>query len=275
MYSAKTYNVSAVQPYLDVVGIIANDVVVVDRNGIGLQHGNTFSGSATHDIYTYEWFGIRQGTLSPGNYLITLANTIIGTDRVIVYEFGPTPVVNTTYSVYYGTIIAEYRVLSGDNTAAVRAGLKSAIDAQSWGAVVTTTNVGANRLQVEIADISIDLTVQLGSEKFKKGYYTTIGGINYIIVEQESPSAYPILPAIAASYAYSTLTPIAGTVEDYLLEPLTVYQYSDSLSGTANVTGIPSAGNVTIGECVIDQANQKVWFDSNLNFGEIIKIFQK
>ena len=275
MYGSRTYNIVAVQPYIDVVGIVAGDVVIIDRNGIGIKHSTAFGGTQTVNVYTYEWYGIRLGSLSSGNYLITIYNTLTGGNREILYEFGPTPVAGTTYSVYYGSTIAKYRVSSGNTTTNVRDGLKSAIDAATWGTTVTTTSVSTNRLRVNITGATVNLTTQLGTEKYKKGRYTTISGTTYIIIEQEAATAYPTLPAVAASYAFTALTPITGTVEAYLSEPLTAYTYSDSLTTTTSITGIPVVGSVTAGECVVDETAQRIWFDADLNFGEIIKVFQK
>lgn len=275
MYGARTYNIVAVQPYIDVVGLIAQDVVIIDRNGIGIKHSTAFGGTQTVNVYTYEWYGIRLGSLSSGNYLITISNTLTGGNREILYQFGPTPVAGTTYSVYYGSTIAKYRVASGNTTTNVRDGLKSAIDAASWGTTVTTTSVSTNRLRVNITGSTVNLVTQLGTEKYKKGRYTTISGTTYIIIEQEAATAYPTLPAVAASYAFTALTPITGTVQAYLSEPLTASTYTDSLTTTTSITGIPVVGSVTAGECVVDETAQRIWFDADLNFGEIIKVFQK
>ncbi len=94
-------------------------------------------------------------------------------------------------------------------------------------------------------------------------------------LEQEAPTAYPTLPSVAASYAFTALTPITGTVQSYLSEPLTASTYTDSLTTTTSITGIPVVTSVTAGECVVDETAQRIWFDGNLNFGEIIKVFQK
>jgi len=184
-------------------------------------------------------------------------------------------VAGTVYSVYYGSIIASYVAQTGDTTQDVRDGLKAAIDGESWGTTVTTTNISTNRLQVDITGTTVNFSVQVGTQKYKKGYYTTIAGINYILVEAESTSAYPVLPALGVSYAYSLLVPISGTVEQYLNQPNTVYTYSESTTGTTDITAIPQVGSVPSNKCVVDQNQQRVWFDANLNIGEIIKVFQK
>jgi hypothetical protein len=275
MYGSRTYTVTDSQPYIDTVGVIAQDVVIIDRNGIGVRHTVTFGGTQTSDVYTYEWYGVRLGSLSSGNWLITISNILSGGNRTILYEFGPTPTAGSTYSVYYGSIIAKYTVQSGDNTAAVRNGLKAAIDAASWGTTVTTSSVSTNRLQVNIMGAVVNFTTQLGTQKFKKGRYTTLSGVNYIIIEQESGTAYPTLPAVAASYSFASLVPIVGMVQNYLNEPLTASTYSASLTTTTQITGIPVVGSVTPGQAIVDESAQRIWFDGNLNIGEQIKVFQK
>ena len=275
MYGGRSYTALAAQPYIDVVGLVASDVIVVDRNGIGVKHATVFSGTENVSVKTYEWYGVKQETGTTSNYLMTLTNSIVGGNRVIVFRVGPTPVVGTVFAVYYGSIIAQYVVQSGDTTQDVRDGLKSAIDGQSWTTTVTTTNIGTNRLQVDITGTDVDMAVQFGSQKYKKGYYTTIAGINYILVEAESTTAFPTLPALGVSYAYSLLVPITGTVEEYLSQPLTVYNYTESTTGTTDITAIPSVTGVTFNECVVDQNQQRVWFWENLAVGEKIKIFQK
>lgn len=275
MYGARTYTVVAEQPYIDVVGVVSNDVVIVDRNGIGLQHTTFFTGTLNVSVKTYEWYGVVQSTVGVGNFLLTLSNSIVGSDRVILYQVGASPVAGTVYSVYYGSIIASYVAQTGDTTQDVRDGLKAAIDGESWGTTVTTTNISTNRLQVDITGTTVNFSVQVGTQKYKKGYYTTIAGINYILVEAESTSAYPVLPALGVSYAYSLLVPISGTVEQYLNQPNTVYTYSESTTGTTDITAIPQVGSVPSNKCVVDENQQRVWFDANLNIGEIIKVFQK
>jgi hypothetical protein len=275
MYGSRTYTVLAEQAYIDVVGMVAQDVVIIDRNGIGVRHTAAFGGTQTADVYTYEWYGVRLGSLSSGNWLITISNILSGGNRTILYEFGPTPTAGSTYSVYYGSIIAKYTVQSGDNTTAVRNGLKAAIDAASWGTTVTTSSVSTNRLQVNITGAVVNFTTQLGTQKFKKGRYTTLSGVNYIIIEQESLTAYPTLPAVAASYSFASLVPIVGTVQNYLNEPLTASTYSASLTTTTQITGIPVVGSVTPGQAIVDESAQRIWFDGNLNIGEQIKVFQK
>lgn len=275
MFKTIQYQALIVQPYIEIAGITANDVIAVDRNGIGVQHLTYFSGTQNVSVKTYEWYGITQTTVNVNAILLTLTNSIVSGNRVIVYRVGTNPVPGTVYSVYYGNIIAKYAVQSGDTTQMVRDGLKAAIDGESWGTTVTTTSIGTNRIQVDITGTTIDFSTQIGTQKYKKGYYTTIAGINYILVEAEALNAYPTLPALGVSYAYSLLVPLLGTVEDYLYQPLVIYEYSDSVTGTTDITAFPQVSGVAPNKCVVDQNQQRVWFDANLNYGEIIKIFQK
>jgi hypothetical protein len=71
------------------------------------------------------------------------------------------------------------------------------------------------------------------------------------------------------------LIPVIGTVESYLNEPTVSYVYSDSITGSTDITAIPNAGSVPFSQCIVDQNQQRIWFSDNLDFGEIIKVFQK
>lgn len=274
MYKANSYQAVSEDPFIQVSGMALLDLIVIDRNGIGIKYSSTFNNIQITNVYTYEWYGVKTGTLTGGNYLIALYNITTAFNREILYEFGPTPVEGTVYSVYNGSNVAKYTVQSGDTDGDVRDGLKAAIDATVWGFNVTTGSVSYNQLQVNI-DTLDDLIIKLGAEKFKKGRYVILDNINYIVVEAESDTGYPSIPVVSASYDYVNLKQIADSIENYLFEPLTTYTYTDSLTQTTNITNVPGSGSVNPGECVIDELNQKIWFDGNLNAGEIIKVFQK
>lgn len=274
-YKATTFPVLDPLAYVPVIDVLESKILVVDRNGIGVRLSPSFSNTPTVvDVYTYEWYGVKLGSLSSGNRLIVVSDSIVGGNREIVYEVGPTPLPNTIFSVFNGTNYAKYRVQTGDTTTAVRNGLKTAIDAVSWGFTVTTTAVSTNRLRLAFTSAQ-NFTYQLGTEKFKKGRFCNIAGTNYIIIEQESATAFPTLPALAANYNFNTLMAIIGSVQTYLQEPLTTIVYSQSLTATTNILGVSSSINVPPNTCVLDEPNQRLYFDSTLAIGEKIKVFQK
>lgn len=282
MYKAFQYKVAVSEPYLSIGGIYANNVIMVDRNGIGIKHDTTFSGGAIGvDVYTYEYYQVKPTQLTANDYIIPIYADFVPDPRAleIVYEFGPTPTVGLVYSIYFGNKVAKYKVLTGNTTQDVRDAIKAAVDALTWpgGTTVTTASVSTNRLQINLSGDFVYPTVQLGQEKFKKGYYSIYQSRYYMLYEAESTTAYPTLPAVAASYAINaiTLVPLGSTVEGYLSEPNATYTYTDSVTDSTTLTEIPSIGNVPVGECVIDYYNQRIWFDGNLNVGEIIKVFQK
>lgn len=278
MYKAFQYTVTEVQPYLPIFGIYGDDVLIVDRNGIGIKHSNAFGGAVIKTVYTYEHYSIKQITISSGNYLIPVIDEIVyfpSTERTMVFEFGPTPTVGVVYSLYFDTVVAKYKVQVGDTTANVRDGLQTAVNAASWGTTIITTALGSNQLQLVITGETVYPRYQLGQEKYKKGYYVLIDSVYYALYQAESLFAYPILPSIAVSYDVNDITKITGTMETSLYEPYSQYFYSTSVGGSTDITNIPTIGSVNPGECVIDVFNQKIWFDGNLNFGEIIKLFVK
>lgn len=282
MYKALQYKVAVSEPYIDIAGVYADNVTIVDRNGIGIKHSTTFSGGAIGvDVYTYEYYQVKPTTITSNDYIVAITEDFVISPRSldVLYEFGPTPTAGLVYSIYFGNKVAKYKVQSGDTVTSVRDGIKAALDALTWdiGTTATTTSVLSNRLQFTISGDFVYPVIQLGAEKFKKGYYSQYQNRYYILVEAQSTTAYPTLPAVAASYAINaiTLLPINTTPEAYLSEPNAQYTYSVSVTNTTTLTEIPAIGNVNPGECVIDYYNQRIWFDTNLNIGEIIKIFQK
>ena len=275
MIGYKSYTVTDVLPYVDVNSIVGDRVLVVDRNGIGVKHGTTFSGIETVDVYTFEWYGLKQETSTSTNSIIVLSNFIIGSDRRIILRVGTTSIAGFVYSVYYDTIIASYLVQAGDTSEDVRDGLISAINGESWGTTISVTAIGANRIQLDITGTDIVPQVKLGSQLYRNGYYITIAGVNYILEEANSKIGWPSLPAIGASYAYTLLDPLFASVQDYLFQPLTVSNYTEVLSGTTDITAIPSVDGVPFNECVVDENQQRVWFHENLNIGETIKVIYR
>jgi hypothetical protein len=282
MYKAFQYKVTESEPYISIAGIYAQNVAIVDRNGIGIKHSTTFSGGAIGvDVRTYLYYQVKPTSITANDYIIPITEDFVLDPRSldVLYEFGPTPTVGLVYSIYFGNKVAKYKVLTGNTVTDVRDGIKAAIDALTWdvGTTVTTASVLSNRLQLNMSGDFVYPTIQLGAEKYKKGYFSQYQGKYYILVEAQSTTGYPVLPAVAASYAINAVTvlPLNVTPEGYLTEPNATYTYSDSVTDTTTLTEIPAIGNVNAGECVIDYYNQRVWFDGNLNIGEVIKIFQK
>ena len=275
MIGYKSYEVIDAIPYINVTSIVAAKVLVIDRNGIGVKHSSSFSGTETVDVKTFEWYGLKQETTTTTNYLSQLSNSIIGSDRQIILRVGPTPIVGFVFAIYYGSIIAQYVVQSGDTDEDVRDGLISAINGESWGTTIVCTAIGLNRIQLDITGTAINPSIQLGSQLYRKGYYVTIAGINYILEEGQSTTGWPTLSAVGASYAYSLLDVIIGSIESYLFQPLTVISFTESVTDTTDITAIPSATGVTFNQCVVDELQQRIWFYENLNIGEIIKVIYR
>jgi hypothetical protein len=276
MVSVKTYIVPAPQSYVDTSGIVAADVMVVDRNGIGVKHSTQFNtGTSSQSIKAYQWYGVRPQTRPPGTYLIEISEVIGATDRTYVFRVGPTPTVGWTYTLYFGAILAVYTAQAGDTATDVRDGLVAAVNAQTWGVSVTATAQSTNELEVVVDDTTTTLTNLVGKEKWKNGYYVTITGVNYIVLEQESTTSQPALPAVAASYNFTALNIMPSDIQTYLTEPLYITSFSESVAGTANINGVPIIGNVPANECVVYQFGQKIYFELPLLAGEIINVISK
>ena len=276
MVSVKTYIVPASQSYVDTSGIVAADVMVVDRNGIGVKHSTAFNtGTSSQSIKAYQWYGVRPQTRPPGTYLIEISEVIGSTDRTYVFRVGPVPTAGWTYTLYFGAILAVYTAQAGDTATDVRDGLVAAVNAQTWGVSVTATAQSTNELEVVVDDTTTTLTNLVGKEKWKNGYYVTITGVNYIVLEQESTTSQPALPAVAASYNFTALNIMPSDIQTYLTEPLYITSFSESVAGNANINGVPIVGNVPANECVVYQFGQKIYFELPLLAGEIINVISK
>ena len=276
MVSVKTYIVPAPGSYVDTSGIVAADVMVVDRNGIGVKHSTAFNtGTSSQSIKAYQWYGVRPQTRPPGTYLIEISEVIGATDRTYVFRVGPSPAVGWTFTLYFGSILAVYTAQAGDTATDVRDGLVAAVNAQTWGVSVTATAQSTNELEVVVDDTTTTLTNLVGKEKWKNGYYVTISAVNYIVLEQESTTSQPALPAVAASYNFTALNVMPSDIQTYLTEPLYITSFSESVAGTANINGVPVIGNVPANECVVYQFGQKIYFELPLLAGEIINVISK
>lgn len=276
MITVKTYIVPQAQAYVDTTGIVADDVMVVDRNGIGVRHSDTFNTAPEEkDIVAYQWYGVRQVVRPPGTYLIEISEVLGSTDRTYVFRVGPSPSLGYTYTLYFGTILAVYTSQAGDTATDVRDGLVGAVNAQTWGVSVTATAQSTNELEVVVDDTTTTLTNLVGKERWKNGYYTTISGVNYIVLEQQNDTAQPSLPALAASYDFDDLNAIPSTIQTYLQEPLTIIAFSESVAGQADIDKIPQVGSVPFNECVVYEQGQKIYFQLPLEAGEIINVISK
>ena len=274
MIGASTYTNGVTRPYINVSGIDAQDVIVVDRNGIGVKHITYFPGSEETDLITYEYYGVQAATPTSTNDLKVLSSFVSGGDRQIILRVGDIPIAGYVYEVYNGSTIASYLVQTGDTTEDVRDGVIAEIDATSWGTTVVCTPIGTNRIQIDITG-TLDLFTSIGTQIFKKGYYVIISTVSYIVEQKTDPLTWPTLSTPPTSLAYTLLTALTTSVETYLTDPLSTYTYNETVTGTVEITAVPSSSNVPFNQCVIDELQQKVWFHDDLSYGEIIKLIYK
>lgn len=276
MINVKTYIVQQAGSYVDTSGIVAADVMVVDRNGIGVKHTDQFNTAPSNqDITEYQWYAVRQVVRPPGTSLIEISEILTGSDRTYIFRVGLTPSAGYTFTFYSGTILATYTSQAGDTATDIRDALVTAINTQTWGVTITATAQSTNELEVVVDDTTTTLTNLVGKERWKNGYYVTLSGVNYIVFEQQSDTAYPSLPALAASYDYDDLKAIPSDIYTYLEEPLSIINFSESVAGQADINGIPQVGAVPFNECVVYQAGQKIYFNLPLLPGEIINVISK
>ena len=274
-YKATTFDVTEVADYVPVGGVIANKVLCVDRNGIGVRVATFGAGSVSVSAQVYEWYGVQRQTLQNGEYIIVLSDSIT-TVRDTLYEFGANVQAGRTYALFYQGYIAKYTAQAGDDATDLRNGLKTALEAVSWPSfTVTCTSVSTNRLAVQISLPSVNFIIYIGRQKFKKGYWCTLNSINYIIYGEEDFDAFPVLPPLAINYIFADLISLTGSVETYLREPLTAISYTSTSAGTTDISAVPSSGLVPFNSCVVHEPSQRIYFSDLLGIGEKIKVFQQ
>ena len=272
MYREQEYTVTDdTVNYVPVFNTTAANVTVVDRNGIGVRLASTF-GNTTRDVFVYNWFAIVTNfTLASGEYFIETVN--YGNDERTV-KIGPTVTAGRVYAISDGVEIVSYTAQTGDTVTDVRDGIKAAVDTGNWGYTINTANISSDRFTMDMDDDQPrTFSYKIGKPKYKAGI--TIDTGYFIFGEEQSEITYPTI-TIPASFPYTSMTFLPGNnLEAYLHEPnLFGYTLNPTAgAGAVELTEVPGLTNPST--CVIDESQQRVYFDSNMALGAKIKIFQK
>jgi hypothetical protein len=273
MITSRSYQVVDEVPYIPVVSIVASDVLVVDRNGIGVRHDASFTGSQSEDVLSFQWLGISLSVVTGGDYFIRISN--LG-NLTQTWLLSPVNTAGVVYIIWLGDKAAFYIVQSGDTTATVRNALVSAVNAVSWGFTATATAVGTDKIRI-VTSVQTFWAYSLGKPVYKSGLYTTIDVTDYMISEAESNTGYPAIPAKAASYQFGDITEMVNGLAEWLRVPSQAhFTLTQSNLGSTNILNVPSIpGAVPAGQCVINENEQRIYFDAPLAFNEIIKVITK
>ena len=129
MITSRTYQVVDEVAYIPVVSIVASDVLVVDRNGIGVRHDASFTGSQSEDVLSFNWLGISLSVVTSGDYFIRISN--LG-NLTQTWLLSPVNTPGVVYIIWLGDKAAFYIVQPGDTTATVRNALVTRVNAVSW-----------------------------------------------------------------------------------------------------------------------------------------------
>lgn len=277
MIGYKTYQVIDNVPYVATNSIVAAKVLVVDRNGIGVKHNIAFNANPTNlAVKQYNWYGVKKKTLAANSgifVLINFGNVLTG--RYTLFQIGSVVTPGNTYIFWYGQTYIKYTAQTGDTATTVRNAIKSGIDGASWGYTITTNSISTDQLSITTSQETFQFSYRVGSQLWQRGYYLTFNNQEYFIYQANSTTANPTLPAVSASYAFSSLVIADPNVYTYLNDPLSISFFTTASAGTTNITGISTSGNVPANECVVNESEQRIYFDANLNIGEIIKVIYR
>jgi hypothetical protein len=274
MITSRTYPVVANVDYIEATSLVASDVLVVDRNGIGVRHDATFSSTpVASDIIAFEWVGLYTNFVTDSDFFIRITN--LG-NKTQTWLIGPAPSPNVAYVIWMGPVFAYYITQSGDDKTDVRDGLLASVNAASWGFTFTATAVATDKIRIVTPDQQF-FAYSLAKAKYKSGLYTILSGAAYLISSLESDTDYPPVPLPALSYDFGNLTLMPLGLLEYLKVPsqpaYEIYELNEGPSDILKVPNLPSS--VPVGQCVVNEAEQRVYFHENLGFGETIKIISK
>jgi hypothetical protein len=273
MYRSLEFTAASELDYIPVSGVVEADVIKVTRSGKDIRITDFDNAPLEVDVYSFQWYGVDTDiTLDSGAYILQVYNSV-STFRTVLYEIGPTVGVGYVYVFKNGTNIASYAAGALDTAEDVRDGIETAINAVSWGFTVTTLAIGIDQLRVTFSNTE-DFETFIGRSTYKTGYYCTISGSDYLIYYADSPTAYPTLPSVAASYEFLDLD-LAGDIEAYLDDPNTDNTFSETLVDTTDINAVPGVDTVPDQFCVVDGISQRVYFWEVLGIGENIKVYQK
>ena len=128
MITSRSYTVEFEQDYMPVISIVASNVLVVDRNGIGVRHDASFQGAPTvANIKSFQWRGLYTNFVSTADFFIRITN--LG-NLTSTWLIGPAPTPGVAYVIWLGDLTAFYITQTGDNVTNVRNGLVSAVNAK-------------------------------------------------------------------------------------------------------------------------------------------------
>lgn len=262
---------------MPVASVIKEDILTVDRNGIGLQRGEFGAADITADAFSFELtLETSDPNVSDTFYFIILSDTVATPNRTVLVEVGPEVQVNATYIFWIQPESATYTVQPGDTVEDVRDGILAAINAATWTDSVSPMAVSTDKIRVLVDNDTALFETNIMSLLYKTGYYTQFqingGPLKTYLIEQNSSSASPPpLGTLDSSYIYSDLTYAPLGIEILLKEPsYTQYDYSSTASGTTDISDSPQIGTVPPGKYVYH--NSVLHFADYLNIGEYIKM---
>ena len=261
--------------------LAASDILEVSRNGIGMQSGTYANETVLTDVLEYSRRSSNSNLPSANKYIIQISNIPSTTDRVVVYEFGSLVEIGDVYRFEINPLFGvEYTVQSGDDVTDVRNEIKTLIDAATWpGVFISSSSISTNRLELTYNNFVTQLKplISYGTKYlYQKGYYVAIAGKEYLIINSNSNSTYPTLPAIAASYDFGDLTYMPSGVVAYINNPSYVQEfYQFSIEDAASILNVPTAGSLGQGRYLYSETEQKLTFSEPLQPGEYIKMLYK
>jgi hypothetical protein len=261
--------------------LAASDILEVSRNGIGMQSGTYGTETINTDVFEYKRRSYNSNTASANKYIIQISNTPSISSRTVVYEFGSLVEVGDIYRFEQNALLGvQYEVQSGDTVTDVRNEVKTLIDAATWSGVsISSSSISTNRLELTYNNFFTQLNplIIFGTKYlFQTGYYVTLSGKDYLIVNYNTNDDYYTLPSISSSYAFNTLTYMPSGLDAFINNPAYTFDFGSIITaGQSDITGVSTAASLGQGRYVYNELSQTITFAEPLQPGEYIKMLYK
>jgi hypothetical protein len=261
--------------------LAASDILEVSRNGIGMQSGTYATATVNTDVFEYKRRSYNSNTASANKYIIQISNIPSISSRTVVYEFGPLVEIGDIYRFEQNAFLGvQYQVQSGDTVTDVRNEIKTLIDGATWSGVnISTSSVSTNRLELTYNNFFTQLNpfIIFGTKYlFQTGYYVTLSGKDYLVVNYNTNDDYYALPLFSSSYAFGSLTYMPSGLDAFINNPAYTFDFGSVITaGQTDITGVSTAASLGQGRYIYDELTQTLTFSEPLQPGEYIKMLYK
>lgn len=265
-------------------GLKFADTMAVKREGIAFKLAAPTI-SLQNQVHTINQFE-RQSTLAvnpdAGISFVKTGGSGIS-PRTEFFQVGPVVQPGYQYRVYNNNIgFVNYTSTDIDTRATVMTALVFYINGSGLGYTASLfNNAGTTYVKVIMPNATYSLTTSLNfnyGTKYQRGYYVTLNGLDYLILDGVSYTFFPSIPSIPNPINFNNLTLLENGIQGYAYnDQYSTAYYSTFPVGAALINNVPvvTGGSPIDGSTVIvNEANNTLTFQDSFN-SETITILHR